>query len=167
MTALLASLWMPDRALPWLLLDKNGALGGLLFDLSGLVLLAGLVLAARYWLRHPYGASSEPVSGLPRRDWAALALLGGITVVGFVLEGMRIAMTGMPDGSTWSFAGYLLAAPMQALLSGQALSESYSSVWYAHALLTGATVAYIPFSQLRHILTSPLYLICAAWRKEK
>lgn len=166
MTALLASLWMPEQPLPWLLINKNAPLGGLLFDVSGLALLAGLILAARHWLRHPRMASGA-VLNLPRRDWAALVLLGGITSAGFVLEGMRIAMTGMPDGAGWSFVGYMLALPLHALITEQSLTGAYVWVWYVHALLTGLTVAYIPFSQLRHIITSPLYMIFNALGKEK
>ncbi|MDR3363177.1 MAG: hypothetical protein LBO64_10140 [Desulfovibrio sp.] len=162
MIALLTSLWIPDRELPWFLLNKNSGLGGLLFDLSGLALLAGIVLAARYWRAHP-----QTASGIPRRDWYALALLGGITASGFVLEGMRIAMTGMPDGAGGAFIGYVIALPLNAAVPGPSLSEAYSLVWYAHALLTGATVAYIPFSQLRHVITAPLVMFLDALRGEE
>lgn len=40
----------------------------------------------------------------------------------------------------------------------------YGWGWYAHAVITALTVAYIPFSQLRHIFTSPLYLLVQTLR---
>lgn len=159
MAGLLTSLWIPGSNLPWALLNKNGILHGVFFDLTGLALLAGIVLAARYWRRHPL-----VLPGLPRRDWPALAFIGGIALTGFVLEGLRIALTGLPTGSSYAFLGYPLALLFRACFSPAALTEVYVWGWYAHAIVTGCTVAYIPFSQLRHCITAPLALLAEALR---
>ena len=150
---LTASLLSPDQEWPWLLLDKNWGAGAFLFDLSGLALLLGLLLAAVLWRREKSAAANAP-----RHDWLALYLLLGITLTGFVLEGMRIALTGMPEGSGLAFAGHALALGFAPL--GQAtLARVYGLGWYAHAVLTALTVAYLPFSQLRHMFTAPLFLL--------
>ena len=150
---LTGSLLSPAQEWPWLLLDKNWGAGAFLFDLSGLALLLGLLLAAVLWRREKSAAANAP-----RHDWPALYLLLGITLTGFVLEGMRIALTGMPDGSSYAFAGHVLALGLAPL--GQAtLARVYGWGWYVHAVLTALTVAYIPFSQLRHMFTAPLFLL--------
>ena len=150
---LTGSILSPAQEWPWLLLDKNWDLGAFLFDLSGLALLLGLLLAAVLWRREKSAAANAP-----RHDWLALYLLLGITLTGFVLEGMRIALTGMPEGSSYAFAGYILAQCF-APLGQAALAHIYGWGWYAHAVLTALTVAYIPFSQLRHMFTAPLFLL--------
>ena len=152
------SLLSPASQWPWLLLDKNWGFGAMLFDISGLALLLGLLLAAALWRREKSLAANTP-----RHDWAALYLLLGITLTGFVLEGMRIALAGMPEGSGYAFAGYALAQAFAPL--GQAgLARIYGWGWYAHAALTALTVAYIPFSQLRHMVTAPLFLLVQTLR---
>lgn len=150
---LTGSLLSPAQEWPWLLLDKNWGAGAFLFDLSGLALLLGLLMAAVLWRRE-----KNTVANAPRHDWLALYLLLGITLTGFMLEGMRIALTGMPEGSGYAFAGHALALAFAPL--GQAtLARIYGWGWYVHAVLTALTVAYIPFSQLRHMFTAPLFLL--------
>ena len=151
--ALLGSLLRPASEWPWLLLDKNWGPGAFIFDVSGLALLLGLLLAAVLWRREKAAAANAP-----GHDWAALYLLLAITLTGFALEGMRMALTGMPEGSGYAFAGNALALAFAPL--GQAtLARIYGWGWYAHAALTAITVAYIPFSQLRHMFTAPLFLL--------
>lgn len=163
LAGLLGSLWAPRAEWPWMLLDKNNPVGALVFDASGLALLAGLFLAGVSWRRRRDGEA--PVTGLPGRDWPALVLLGALVLVGFVLEGMRIAMTGWPAGSGWAFLGYALSRAFAADPAG--LTGPYGYVWYAHAILTGLVVAYLPASQLRHALTAPLALLARALGKEQ
>jgi nitrate reductase gamma subunit len=38
------------------------------------------------------------------------------------------------------------------------LTEAYGYIWYIHAILTGAFVAYLPFSRLFHIIMAPVVL---------
>lgn len=164
LAGLLGSLWTPGSSLPWLLLDKNNPVGAFLFDASGLALLVGLVLAAANWAQKP--AEEENVPGLPERDWPALVLLLALTVAGFLLEGLRIAMTGFPAGSGAAFLGYGLAAAF-GTVARTSLEAVYGYAWYAHAILTGLVVAYLPFSQLRHIVTAPLSMLLGARGKHE
>ncbi len=152
MTALLTSLWMPSASIPWIMLDVNNPLHAFLFDLSGLMILAGVIATVLRKL----ASRSKDISGLPAHDWPALFLLGAIVVVGFVLEGMRIAMTGAPPGSEYGFIGYGLSRffPDPLVLTG-----TYGYVWYVHAIVTGALVAYLPFSDLLHMIMAPVVLV--------
>jgi nitrate reductase gamma subunit len=149
--ALIGSLWKPDWPIAWAMLDRNNPAGALLFDLSGIVLFLGVLLA---FIR---GAAREPerAAGLPKQDRFALFLIAAIVVMGFVLEGMRIAMTGAPPGAGYGFIGYAVAL----LFTGSAgLSAAYGYLWYVHAVLTGIFVAYLPFSRLIHIIVGPVVL---------
>jgi predicted CXXCH cytochrome family protein len=151
MTALLMSLWDPGSSIPWTMLDRNYPLGAFLFDFSGLMILSGVILT----LFRKMDGRSEDIGGFPRQDWPALSLLGGIVVIGFILEGIRIAMTGVPHGSVYAFLGYALSR----LFAGNStLPGLYGYVWYLHAVITAALAAYLPFSNLLHVITAPVVL---------
>ncbi len=149
--ALLGSRWAPGREWPWALLDKNHPVHGLFFDATGLMILIGAAVAI---LRAAAGPAAKlPV--MPRPDRLAPGLLGAIVGVGFVLEGMRIAMTGYPPGSAYAFVGDALSRLFYGV-SG--LEDIYGYLWYIHAGLTGAFVAYLPFSRMFHIVLAPVLL---------
>ena len=149
--ALVISLWRPDWAPVWLMLNKNHPATALLFDLTGIAVLLGVGLAFFRGQRR----CQDPPSGLPGQDRIALGLIGGIVVVGFLLEGMRIAMTGWPEGAGFAVVGYAVS-----LLFGESTlwTGVYGYLWYIHAILTGAFVAYLPFSRLLHIIVAPVVL---------
>lgn len=150
-TALLSSLWTPQSSLPWTMLDKNDPLGAFLFGFSGLMILTGAIFTVLRKIK----VRSEDISGLPRQDWPAIFLLGGTIVIGFVLEGMRIAMTGSPPGSGYAFLGYALS---RLFADNPALPGIYGYIWYLHAIVTGALVAYLPFSNLLHMIMAPVVM---------
>jgi len=149
--ALLASLWVPSWSPVWDMLNKNHPTTAFLFDLTGFMIILGLMSAV---VRTRLSQPQRP-RGLPQQDLIALGLVAGIVVVGFVLEGMRIAMTGSPPGSAFAFIGYIIS---QLFSTGPGLNQTYGYVWYAHAILTGVFVAYIPFSRLSHIILAPVSL---------
>jgi nitrate reductase gamma subunit len=149
--ALTGSLWLPQLPWVWALIDKNIPVNAVFFDITGLMILCGVVLA----LTRKGTGTQGPVGGLPVRDWPALVLIGAIVLVGFILEGMRMAMTGALAGPAAAFVGHAIG-----LLFHQTknLTEYYGYIWYLHAVLTGAFFAYLPFSRLRHIIFSPIVL---------
>lgn len=151
LVGLIGSLWKPQSVWIWDLLDKNVPITAFAFDLTGIMIIMGLILA----LVRGMGKQELQSSDALKQDRLALSLIGAIVVVGFILEGMRIAMTGFPPGSSWAFLGYAIAN----IFSAVALTSAYGYVWYAHAVLTGAFIAYLPFSRLAHIIISPLVLI--------
>jgi len=155
--ALVGSVWKPDWTCLWPMLDKNNPVTALVFDLTGAMILLGLVFA---YFRGRTQSSSQ-VPDLPRQDVLALGLIAAIVVVGFILEGMRIAMTGFPEGSCYAFLGYAIS---QVFSTTGSLVNGYGWVWYLHAVLTGAFIAYLPFSKLLHIIVSPLVLVGSAMR---
>lgn len=149
--ALAGSLWTPKWQPVWAMLDKNHPATAFLFDITGIMVLLGVVLAIiRAYVVHP----SRP-PGLPGQDRVALGLIGGVILVGFVLEGMRIAMTGTPEGSEYAVLGYVIST----LFSNPGkLVNVYGYIWYLHAILTGMFVAYLPFSRMVHIIMAPVVL---------
>jgi nitrate reductase gamma subunit len=148
---LVGSLWKPGWAWIWPMLNMNHPLTAFLFDLTGIMLILGVVLA---FVRGRVERADQ-APGQPKQDLLALALIAAIVVVGFVLEGMRMAMTGYPGGSAYAFLGY---ATSQLFRSASGLTGIYGYLWYAHAILTGAFIAYLPFSRLAHIITAPFVL---------
>jgi nitrate reductase gamma subunit len=150
-TALCATNWLPDWPRIWALVDKNYPATAFFYDLTGLMILVGIVLA---WVRGATAQRSR-VSGLPAQDRLALVLIGGIVLVGFLLEGMRITLTGTPDGAHYAFLGFAISKLFPGI---NGLAQMYGYVWYMHAVLTGALIAYLPFSRLIHIVMAPVVL---------
>jgi nitrate reductase gamma subunit len=155
LVALLASLWKPEWPWVWAMINKNHASTAFLFDLTGIMVLFGVTLAVIRGLLKRSGH----LPGLPRQDYLALALLAGIVVIGYVLEGMRMAMTGAPGDAQCAFVGHGLSL---LFLGASDLTEVYGYIWYLHAILTGAFMAYLPFSRLFHIIMAPVVLVMNA-----
>jgi nitrate reductase gamma subunit len=149
--ALIASLWKPEWKPVWGMLDKNNPATAFLFDLTGVMVFLGVASA---FIRGNLKRSNQ-MKGFPGQDRLALALIAGIVVIGFILEGMRIAMTGFPDGSPYAIAGYGIS---MLFLNTSGLPEVYGYIWYVHAVMTGAFFAYLPFSRLLHIILAPVVL---------
>jgi len=141
------------------MLDKNSSLTAFLFDLTGVMIILGVLFAYVRGRKQ----RSEQIPDLPRQDVVALGLIAAIVVVGFILEGMRIAMTGFPEGSCYAFLGYAIG---RLFFNGTSLVNAYGYVWYLHAILTGAFIAYLPFSKLLHIIVSPFVLMGNAVSRE-
>ena len=153
LVALTASTTNPGSPWIWDMLDKNNALTGFVFDLTGLMILIGVILALIRGRVQRVGQ----VSGLPNQDRRALILIGSIVLVGFVLEGMRIAMTGSPGSAAYAFVGFSIS---RLFARPSVLSDLYGYGWYLHAILTGIFIVYLPFSRLLHVILSPVVL---AW----
>lgn len=149
--ALLTTNWLKDFPLAWALIDKNHPVTAMLFDVSGLLLAAGIGLC----LARGGAADKTRARGLPGQDRLVLALLGAIVVVGFVLEGVRMAMTGADGAAAYAFVGFGIS---KLFLHMAGLSGLYGYIWYLHAILTGAFIAYIPFSRMMHIIMSPVVM---------
>jgi nitrate reductase gamma subunit len=153
--ALITSLWAPECPVAWSMLDKNHSTTALVFDMTGIMVLLGAGLAFIRGLMK----RSHQIPGLPKQDRVALGMIAVIIIIGFVLEGMRMAMTSPPIGSSYAFVGYGISK----LFSGfSGLPEIYGYIWYIHAILTGIFVAYLPFSRLFHLIVGPVVLIMNA-----
>jgi len=118
----------------------------LALDLAGLAALTGIGLAAyRRYIIRPESLDNRPEDGI------ALLLMAAILITGFILEGLRIAGTGDP-WAAWSPVGALLAG----LMPGQAPGGLHLGFWWNHLLLSLGFIAYLPYSKLMHIVTTPL-----------
>lgn len=149
--ALIGSLGKPEWSGIWAMIDKNHPLTAFLFDVSGLMLFCGIIAA---FVRGSTGERAK-AAVLPGQDRLALGLIGAVVIAGFLLEGLRIAMTGRPSGSEYALIGHVLSQ----LFSGpRGVTGLYGYVWYVHAVLTGLFIAYLPFSRLIHILMAPIIL---------
>jgi len=158
--ALSASMMNPDGSWVRDMLDKNNALTGFVFDLTGLLILTGIIAAMiRGRVQRP-----ERVAGLPGQDRTALILIGGIVLAGFVLEGMRIAMTDSPGSAAYAFIGFAIS---RLFSQPAALSNLYGYGWYLHAILSGMFIVYLPFSRLLHVILSPAVLALNAVKENE
>ncbi len=150
-TALVSSLFIPERDITWMMLDKNNPVTGLVFDITGLMILTGGCMIV---FQKRADRKLLNIKNLPKGNVLVNALLGSIIITGFIVEGARIAMTGSPEGSHYAFIGYMISKT----LSGYHLSGLYAYLWYLHAVLTALFIACLPFSRMFHIFTAPLSL---------
>jgi nitrate reductase gamma subunit len=152
---LIASLLYPQWPGTWNMLDKHNPVNAFLFDLTGLLMVVGVVLlVARKYMEKP----EERPTGLPPKNWWGAGLLGSILIVGFLLEGMRIAMTGQWAGDQYAFIGYALSA----FFSDFDLTIVYGYMWYCHAIFTGVFLVCLPFNRMFHMLMAPVVLAVGA-----
>jgi len=152
---LVLSLVFPNWAITQALMDRNHAIHALFFDVTGVMILAGTMAALDRKETDP----KEVIASLPEPGWGMPFLIGLMVVVGFILEGMRIAMTGGSGGTEWAFIGYGTSLLFKGMTG---LTEVYAYVWYAHAILAGAFIALIPFTRMSHIITAPIVLMLEA-----
>lgn len=124
----------------------------LVLDLFGVALIVGSVIAAykRYVVRPPrltHGLAS---------DGYFLASLFLIGVTGFLVEGLRIEATGDP-WAAWSPVGALTGRWLTGLglSSPEAQMAWHRGLWWFHLVLSYAFIAYVPYSKMLHIFTSP------------
>ena len=160
LTGLLLSLWFPDAGISRMMIDKNYPATALLFDITGIMVLFGVGLA----IVAKKERAAENFMDMPKHDWPASLLLASIVLIGFLLKGMRISMTGAMEGSCYAFLGYGISR----LFAGMTdLTQAYGYIWYAHAVLTGLFVAYLPFSRMLHMIVSPVVMAINRMEKER
>ena len=128
-------------------------------DAFGLALLAGVLLALyRRLVRKPEHLG-------PDRK-VVLFLLGllFLCLTGFVLEGLRMALEDKPFGS-WTFVGRGVAVLVHnGGLSGEAGHLIYKILWWSHAGVALGLLTAVPYTQLRHLLTSPVNIMLSSPR---
>lgn len=118
-------------------------------DAAGLVFIVGLLMASKRRLVN----RPESLKNSQQDFWILEALLF-LAVTGYLLEALRLAIRDPPWG-TYSFMGTALKPLFDGLDVGIQLGL-YRSLWWAHALVTFAFIASIPYTKLQHIFTSPL-----------
>ncbi len=146
----LLTLLAPTWPLTLALIDKNSPAVAIFYDSLGLAVIVGAVLAIvrRYARKDP-----QLITG--GQDTVAIALLGAIFAMGFVVEGARILATALrPELAAFSFAGFLISSILRLIPLDWA--SIYGPLWYVHAILVTAFFAYLPFSKFIHVLIGPI-----------
>jgi len=90
--------------------------------------------------------------------WVLYALLAALCVQGFLVEGLRLALSPNAVDANWSFVGNLVAKLFPSGLSEAAADNTYAGLWYFHMLTTMGFVALLPYTRAMHIVTASLNL---------
>jgi nitrate reductase gamma subunit len=146
----LMALLAPTALLTQALVNKSSPAIALIYDGLGLLVILGAVLAIarRYVVK-----DKQLITG--GQDTVAIALIGAIFLMGFVVEGVRILTTDLQPGlAAFSFAGYSLSLVLGLIPANWGVV--YGWLWYVHAGLVAALVAYLPFSKFIHVLIGPV-----------
>ncbi|MGD0765463.1 MAG: heterodisulfide reductase-related iron-sulfur binding cluster [Dehalococcoidia bacterium] len=127
----------------------------LMLDIGGILVLAGVGMAAyRRYVIKPSKLDSR------LDDGATLALLALIIVSGFMLEGLRMAVTELdahPGWAVWSPGGYVFAVAFHPLGDNVNLAL-HQELWWTHMLVSMGTMGYVflSFPKMAHVFTAPL-----------
>ncbi|MCX7816183.1 MAG: heterodisulfide reductase-related iron-sulfur binding cluster [Syntrophales bacterium] len=136
-----------------------------LMDLLGLAVLVGVIMAA--WRRYITRPDRLGYRGVPDNkpdDAIALILIGGIIITGFILEALRISVTWQyTPWETWSFVGWNLAKVFHNMSPHDA-KTLHKLMWWLHTFIALGFIAYIPYSRLLHIFTTPANYFMATLR---
>lgn len=127
----------------------------LFVDVCGVLAMIGIGMAGyRRWLVRPKQlVFTTEASGL-------LILIFAILLSGFLVEGWRIAATDDP-WRAWSPAGNLVAKVSSPLMSHDALLAGHATLWWTHLALVFGFIAWVPYTKLAHVLTSPANIYTA------
>ncbi|MBD3289437.1 4Fe-4S dicluster domain-containing protein, partial [candidate division KSB1 bacterium] len=120
----------------------------LILDIAGVIALIGIVVA----LLRRYIQKPERLNNLAD-DAIFLILLAVVIIGGYFVEGTRLAAKPV-EWAQWSPVGYWLSG----FFSGNvATTELWHRIfWWSHLVLAFGFIAYIPFSKLFHMLSSPI-----------
>ncbi len=117
---------------------------------GGLALVAVVIAAVRRYLLRP--------TGLERRepgDALVLAALFLLLLGGFVVSGLRIVATADP-WSAWRPLGWATGRSLATLLPPASLPALHRWSWLFHVALFAGLLAVLPWTRLRHLVTTPL-----------
>lgn len=122
----------------------------LILDIAGGLLIIGIIAAL---IRRYTAPLDKKISSFD--DVVFLLLLLGVMVLGFAVEGLRLAIL-MPPGYDWSPVGGAFAALFKALLPYESLERAHRVTWLAHGILAMAFIAYIPYSKAFHLFAAQI-----------
>jgi Fe-S oxidoreductase/nitrate reductase gamma subunit len=131
-------------------------------ELGGVALFVGLVMGVMRRSTNnavgghrPQGNEKDFKHAL---DYSVLyALLAVLTVQGFLIEGMRLAVQENPVDKGWSFVGTAFSW-LFPVMSESVAQNTYAGLWYFHMVTTMAFVAVVPYTRAMHIVTASLNL---------
>ncbi|NIM92694.1 MAG: 4Fe-4S dicluster domain-containing protein [Anaerolineales bacterium] len=127
----------------------------IVLDIFGVFLIIGLVMAIyrRYFVR-PERLQGFPEKNLVRDDAYTLIVLSLIAISGYLVEGLRIAVT-QPEWARWSPVGNALASVFVA--TGDPTNQTLHVVlWISHIVISFSILASLPFTKLFHVFAAPI-----------
>lgn len=142
----LMMLLAPTTLLTQTLVNKSAPVITLVYDGLGILFIAGAVLT----ILQRYVAKNREIVA-KEQDTVAVILISAIFLMGFVVKGARILIADLEPGlAIFSFVGY----PVSLLLCLIPVNWGvvYGWLWYVHAGLVAALVAYTPFSRFIRVL---------------
>jgi Fe-S oxidoreductase/nitrate reductase gamma subunit len=123
-------------------------------ELFGLAVLLGVLMALyRRYVARPDGLGYQGKPDNTPDDAIVLILIGAIVITGFIIEALRIHVN-RPPWEVWSFGGWLLAGAF-AGLDHERAKTLHQITWWGHTFLSLGFIAYIPYSRLLHMITTP------------
>lgn len=125
-------------------------------DLAGVIFLIGCFWAVyRRYIKKVKRIASKT----EREDGFNITLLILLGITGFVVEGLRIAVSMNEyrniDFERWSFVGFPLGRFFDDMLNGNDLAIAHRWSWTIHAGLFLLFLIVLPATKLRHMVTSP------------
>jgi nitrate reductase gamma subunit len=160
LTWCMATFW-PAASLTQTMVDKNAPPVAFAYDFLALLVVVGAIFAL---LRRAVDRQMREVT--TAGDVAITALLGGIFVFGFIVEGARLIVTEVPSAlAMYSFGGYAVSLVLR--VAPVPWASLYPYLWWVHAVLVAAFVAYLPFSKFFHILVGPMLVTIRGLLTEK
>ena len=131
-----------------------------LMDLFGLFVLIGVLMAAfRRYIQKPDRLGYKGKSDNTADDAIALLLIASIIITGFIIEALRIhatldSATGYATWEKCSFVGWTLANAISGM-NIETAKTLHKISWWTHTFIALGFIAYIPYSRLLHIITTP------------
>jgi Fe-S oxidoreductase/nitrate reductase gamma subunit len=130
------------------------SLASLLLDIIGFASLISLLLV----LYRRYIQKLQRLTNTPD-DLAVLLLLLSIVLTGFLVEGLRLSVIGY-EKQAWAPIGNAVATLWNSSGMGDSTKGVLTNLLFRiHFFLVLATIAYIPFSKLFHVISSPLNIL--------
>ena len=135
----------------------------LILDIAGLlaiIMLCGFIV--RRYIYKPKGLVTT------KEDVLIACLLIAILLLGFLIEGARMAVTELKQNPTlalFSPVGLLVARVLSGSSEGS-LREMHKILWWVHFFLAMSFIAIIPYIKLRHLFTTPINYLFADLREK-
>lgn len=133
----------------------------LILTCAGLLLLAGVIFAGirRYILAIQRVQPNREGENKEFFEASSLLWIGLLVIQGFALQAFRLAASPDPY-AWWSPVGNVFALMLQGH-DVHVLVTFYQITWWVHLLTTLGFIAWLPYSKMIHILTSPASMLTA------